>query len=174
MIEIRTHPPHRAGRAVPRQHSLTPAAASGANGLTLGNVRDLTRDHIALSIGGVTVNLKREVGDFNTLANPRIRARNKEKAKVLVGDKMPVVTTTTGTGGFVSDSVNYLDVGLKLDVEPTVYADDEVRDQDRAGGQLRWAPGQDRVRVRSPTRSARATRRRCCACATARRSCWPA
>jgi general secretion pathway protein D len=52
--------------------------------------------------------------------------RNKEKAKVLVGDKIPVVTTTTGQSGFVSDSVNYLDVGLKLDVEPTVYADDEV------------------------------------------------
>ena len=66
------------------------------------------------------------MGDFNTLANPRIRARNKEKAKVLIGDKVPVITATTGTGGFVSDTVSYIDVGLKLDVEPTVYADDEV------------------------------------------------
>ncbi len=43
-----------------------------------------------------------------------------------LGDKIPVVTTTTGNAGFVSDSVTYLDVGLKLNVEPTVYADDEV------------------------------------------------
>ncbi|MFD2452207.1 type II secretion system protein GspD [Ideonella paludis] len=45
---------------------------------------------------------------------------------MLVGDKVPVVTTTTGQGGFVADSVNYLDVGLKLEVEPTIFADDEV------------------------------------------------
>ena len=73
-------------------------------------------------IGGVTVNLKRQVGDFTTLANPRIRARNKEKAKILIGDKIPVITTTTGSTGFVSDSVNYIDVGLKLDVEPFLQA----------------------------------------------------
>jgi len=36
------------------------------------------------------------------------------------------VTTTAGATGFVSESVNYLDVGLKLDVEPQVYLEDEV------------------------------------------------
>jgi general secretion pathway protein D len=92
----------------------------------LANIRGITRDRIALGLGGATVNLRREVGDFTTLANPKIRVRNKEKAKILVGDKIPVVTATTGQAGFVSDSVSYLDVGLKLDVEPTVYADDEV------------------------------------------------
>ncbi|HEY8252027.1 MAG TPA: type II and III secretion system protein, partial [Burkholderiales bacterium] len=29
-------------------------------------------------------------------------------------------------GGFISESVNYLDVGLKLDVEPLIYLDDEI------------------------------------------------
>jgi general secretion pathway protein D len=43
-----------------------------------------------------------------------------------VGDKIPVITSTTSQNGFVSDSVNYLDVGLKLDVEPAIYSDDEV------------------------------------------------
>ena len=77
-------------------------------------------------MGGVTLNLRREVGDFEILANPRVRARNKEKAKVLIGDKVPIVTTTSSQTGFVADSVSYLDVGLKLEVEPTVYANDEV------------------------------------------------
>jgi general secretion pathway protein D len=94
--------------------------------LTLANIRGLTRDRIGLGLGEVLINLKREVGDVTTLANPKIRARNKEKAKILIGDKIPIVTSTTGTGGFVSDSVSYLDVGLKLDVEPTVYNDDDV------------------------------------------------
>ena len=81
---------------------------------------------MALSVAGLLFNLKREVGDLNTLANPRIRVRNREKAKVLIGDKVPIITATIGQGAFVSDSVSYLDVGLKLEVEPTVYADDEV------------------------------------------------
>jgi general secretion pathway protein D len=37
-----------------------------------------------------------------------------------------VITTTAGATGFVSESVNYLDVGLKLEVEPVVSLDDDV------------------------------------------------
>lgn len=114
------------GVKFPDSFSLTPLPPLGASSLTLGNIGSIDRNRVGLGVSGLLVNLKREVGDFTTLANPRIRARNKEKAKILIGDKIPVITTTTGTGGFVSDSVNYLDVGLKLDVEPTVYADEEV------------------------------------------------
>lgn len=114
------------GVRYPDSFSLTPLPPSGASGLTVSNLNHLGWDRVGVGIAGLLVNFKREVGDFTTLANPKIRVRNKEKAKVLVGDKIPVVTTTTGQSGFVSDSVNYLDVGLKLDVEPTVFADDEV------------------------------------------------
>ena len=114
------------GVKVPNSFSLTPVLPDGASNFTLGNLRQLTRNNVAVDLGSASLNLRREVGDVTTLANPKIRVRNKEKASILIGDKIPVVTTTTGTGGFVSDSVNYLDVGLKVNVEPTVYADDEV------------------------------------------------
>jgi general secretion pathway protein D len=39
---------------------------------------------------------------------------------------VPVITTTSTATGFVSESVTYLDVGLKLDVEPTIYLEDDV------------------------------------------------
>jgi general secretion pathway protein D len=54
--------------------------------------------------------------------------RNKEKAKVVIGDKLPTITTTisSGVGGFASESVNYVDAGLKLEVEPTIYLNNEV------------------------------------------------
>lgn len=98
------------------------------NSLNLrGGINHINYAQVGLTVGSLLVNLKREVGDFNTLANPRIRARSKEKATILVGDKVPVITTTAASsGGFVSESVNYLDVGLKLEVEPTVSPDDEV------------------------------------------------
>jgi general secretion pathway protein D len=71
--------------------------------------------------------LKQQDGRSNVLANPRIRVKNKEKARVHIGDRVPVITTTAAaTGGFVSESVTYLDVGLKLEVEPLISLDDEV------------------------------------------------
>ena len=63
----------------------------------------------------------------NLLANPRIRVKNREKAKIHVGDRVPVITSTAGAAGnFVSQSVSYLDVGLKLEVEPNITLDDDV------------------------------------------------
>ncbi|HEV8259724.1 MAG TPA: secretin N-terminal domain-containing protein, partial [Burkholderiales bacterium] len=73
------------------------------------------------------LSLRQQDGTTSVLANPRIRVKNKEKARIHIGDRVPVITTTAAaTGGFVSESVSYLDVGLKLDVEPLVYLDDEV------------------------------------------------
>jgi len=74
----------------------------------------------------VALNLRQQAGRTNVLANPRIRVKNKEKARIHIGDKVPVITTTAGATGFVSESVNYLDVGLKLEVEPQVHLEDEV------------------------------------------------
>ncbi len=72
------------------------------------------------------LNLRKEDGDTSLLANPRIRVKNREKAKIHIGEKLPVFTTTATANVGVSASVNYLDVGLKLDVEPAVTLDDEV------------------------------------------------
>ena len=73
------------------------------------------------------LNLRQQDGRTNLLANPRIRVKNKEKARIHIGDRVPVITTTAAVaGGFVSESVSYLDVGLKLDVEPIVYLEDDV------------------------------------------------
>ena len=74
----------------------------------------------------VMLNLKSQAGDGNMLANPRIRVKNREKAKIHIGDKLPVFTTTSTANVGVAASVSYLDVGLKLDVEPNVFLNDDV------------------------------------------------
>ena len=71
-------------------------------------------------------NLRASVGTTNILANPRIRVKNKEKARIHIGDKVPVFTSTATANVGVSTSVSYLDVGLMLDVETQVYLQDEV------------------------------------------------
>ena len=71
-------------------------------------------------------NLYAQDNDSNLLANPRVRVKNHEKAKVLIGEKLPVITSTAVQNAGVASSVSYIDVGLKLEVQPSIYLDDEV------------------------------------------------
>ena len=79
---------------------------------------------------GLVATLRGTSGNANLLANPKIRVRNRDKAKVQIGQKLPVFTTTSNLGvgqnAAVASSVSYLDVGLKLEVEPTVQLDNDV------------------------------------------------
>jgi general secretion pathway protein D len=97
---------------------------------TLGALKALTRNELVVSKLGLGVNLRLEDQDSNLLASPRIRARNKEKARILIGDRVPIITNTVtpvqSGGGVVTGSVQYQDVGLKLEFEPQVYSDQEV------------------------------------------------
>ena len=97
---------------------------------TLGKLRDLVSDDLLASPLSATLNLKLEDGDTNILASPRIRVRNREKAKIMIGSRVPVITNTVTpltTGGAVTTgSVQYLDVGLSVEVEPDIHLDNEV------------------------------------------------
>jgi len=125
VLEISSNRLTELGVKFPDTIGLTPLSAPGASGHTLSSLREINSDRIGVTVPGLLLNLRREVGDFETLANPRVRIKNREKAKVLIGTKVPVVTTTATTG-FIAENVAYLDVGLKLDLEPVVAADDDV------------------------------------------------
>ena len=56
----------------------------------------------------------------------RIRVKNRDKAKIHVGDKIPVLTSVANSTGFVSQTVSYIEVGIKLDVEPVIQLQDQV------------------------------------------------
>jgi len=109
----------------PTQLSLTPLA-SGSGTLTLKDLRNLNRSRIGATVGQAGVDAKQEIADTNLLANPRIRVRNREKAKVMVGDRIPIVTTTSTSTGFVADSIQYIDVGLKVELEPNIHLQGDV------------------------------------------------
>ncbi len=105
--------PTSIGFGIPGAASLVELGANGFRGLVANP---------ALSAA-----LRGKTGTTNLLANPTIRARNREKAKVQIGEKLPVFTSTAATVNVPgSTAVNYLDVGLKLDVEPSVQLDGEV------------------------------------------------
>ena len=113
--------------------SNTIATAASTNPLlpTLDQLKRINATNIVTS-PQLSVALKAMLQDTDTniLASPRIRARNREKAKIMIGDRVPVITnavTPVSTGSpVVTGSVQYLDVGLKLEVEPDIRLNNEV------------------------------------------------
>jgi general secretion pathway protein D len=113
----------------PGSAALSVIGAAGVPGQLTGNeVKNFGSGNVRLTVSDpfLALNLRQAAGRTNVLANPRIRVKSKEKARIHIGDKVPVITTTAGATGFVSESINYLDVGLKLEVEPTVNLEDDV------------------------------------------------
>ncbi|MBI2745260.1 MAG: general secretion pathway protein GspD [Burkholderiales bacterium] len=109
----------------PDQIALSPLAAS-TGAVTVADLRGLNSETLGATIGPTTINARKVDTDTNILANPRIRVRNREKAKILIGERVPNITSTSTATGFVAESVNYVDVGLKLDVEPTISIEGDV------------------------------------------------
>lgn len=111
----------------PNTLSLAPIPSTSGGALTLRDLKtNLNPSTIGATVGPVSIKARRETGDANLLANPRIRAKNHEKAKILIGERVPNITTTATSTGFVSENINYIEVGLKLEVEPTIYLDNDV------------------------------------------------
>ena len=110
---------------------VTPAVPGGLTLSKLGNLK-ASNINVLTNAGAVSMvlNLKQQDGSSNLLASPRIRVKQDEKAKVHIGDKVPIITNSvtpvsTGTP-VVTGSVQYLDVGIKLEVEPHVHMDGEI------------------------------------------------
>jgi general secretion pathway protein D len=106
----------------------TPTGAAG--GLTLGALGDLTRGQLQVTPLSLGIGFKLQDTDANLLASPRIRVRDHEKAKILIGDKVPIITNTVtpvqSGSSVVTGSIQYIDVGIKLEAEPHVYPEGEV------------------------------------------------
>ncbi|MGQ0544175.1 MAG: secretin N-terminal domain-containing protein [Betaproteobacteria bacterium] len=113
----------------PGSASLGLIGAAGVPGqITAREAQDLNGNNVRIRVSDplLAVNLRQQAGRTNVLANPRIRVKSREKARIHIGERVPVITTTAGATGFVSESVNYLDVGLKLEVEPQVSLENDV------------------------------------------------
>lgn len=129
VLEVSSNILRELGIRYPDQISYSLVGAAGTAGsMTLSEFNNINARmvRVAITNPALVITLKNQEGNSNLLANPRIRVKNREKAKIHIGDKVPVITSTSTATGIVGESVNYLDIGLKLDVEPTVYLNDEV------------------------------------------------
>ncbi|RZS54482.1 type II secretion system protein GspD [Sphaerotilus mobilis] len=164
LIEVSRQQLSQLGIAWPSQLVLAPPEGLA----TLGDLRASRSDGWRFTPLVWTANLKLQELPGEVVAQPSVRARHKEKATLLVGDKVPVITNqvtqqggsgevaaggatgdaggaagnaggaagnanananaNTGGGGnlLITGSVQYLDVGLKLEVEPQLFGDGDI------------------------------------------------
>ncbi len=110
-------------------NSITYSAVPGATGaqalsdFTMG-LKNFTME------SQVVIDFKQTLTNADILANPRIRVSNREKAKIHIGSKEPFFSANTQAGGVgggvVTTTPSFIDLGIKLDVEPRVGLNDDV------------------------------------------------
>lgn len=97
-------------------------SSGGSTDNLISNLNNLTTFY---TLPSASFDFAKTLTSADRLANPKIRVKNKEKAKIHVGTREPVITVTS-TDTSVTDNIQYVDVGVKLDVEPDVQLDDTV------------------------------------------------
>ena len=111
----------------------TSGVSTTTSSLTLNNLAHLNSTNFAVTIGQAAVDLLLTDTRSRIIQNPQIRATDGQQATLKIGERIPVATGSYQTGAataIVSSLVNtqfqYLDVGVNVDVKPTVHFDRDV------------------------------------------------
>jgi len=117
--------------------SPTTSSSSGSSTtttpLTLFDLAHLNSHDVAVTIGPAVVNALLTDNNTKILQNPRVRAADAQKATLKIGSRIPIATGSYQTGAataLVSSLVNtqfqYQDVGVNIEITPTVHFDRDV------------------------------------------------
>ena len=102
-------------------------AASSVNTAVAGWERESTMRVGVLSDDvAVFLRLLDSVTDTTVLARPRVMALNRQRAQILIGRRVGYLTSTT-TQTSTTQSVEFLDSGIKLIFRPFISADGSIR-----------------------------------------------
>jgi general secretion pathway protein D len=111
----------------------TTSTTNTSASLTLNNLAHLNATDFGVTVSGGTVNALLSDTDTRVLQNPRIRATDGQRATLKIGQKIPVATgsynagVSTGVASIgVQTQFTYLDVGVNIDITPTVHYDREI------------------------------------------------
>lgn len=112
---------------------------TGATGstapLSLNDLGNLNATNFGISIGPATLNMLLSDSDTRVLQNPQIRAVDGQKATLKIGSKVPIATgsfspgagiAAAGISPLVSTQFSYIDVGVNIDMQPTIHYDGDV------------------------------------------------
>src|ERR1700723_2815018 len=111
----------------------TTTGSTSNSGLSLNTLGSLNATDFQVTIPSANLSAVMSDTDTKTLQNPQVRALDNQKARLKIGERVPVATGSfqPGIGGvginpLVNTQFQYLDVGVNIDVTPHVHADREV------------------------------------------------
>jgi len=100
---------------------------------TWDQLKDISIRSFGFTLPSVTYSFIKNNTDAELLAKPQMRISEGQKAQLVIGDRVPIPTTTfssniaTTAGNFTPvTSFQYQDVGIKIEVEPRVHHNKEV------------------------------------------------
>jgi general secretion pathway protein D len=134
-VGIALQPPNSTNSSTTNTTGTTGTTGTTDNGTSpsLYDLAHLKATDFAVTIGSATANLLLTDSNTKILQNPRIRATDSQKATLTVGEKIPIATGSYQTGAataVVSSLVNtqfqYQDVGVKVEMTPTIHFDHDV------------------------------------------------
>ena len=148
ILEVNRDKVRTLGITLPQSIGLTPQVVASSSGttttgttgtnttstnLTLNNLAHLNANNFGVTITGGTLNALLTDADTRILQNPKVRATDGQRATLTIGSKIPVATGSYNAGvstGIASIGVQtqftYIDVGVKIDMTPTVHYDHEI------------------------------------------------
>jgi len=149
VLEVNKNVEHNLGITLPQSITLTPQAnpntttsssststttgTTTTSNFTLNTLAHLNANNFAVGISGGTLNALLTDADTRVLQNPSIRATDGQRATMKIGEKIPVATgsynagVSTGVASIgVQTQFTYLDIGVNIDMTPTVHYDHEV------------------------------------------------
>jgi general secretion pathway protein D len=106
---------------------------------TIYNLAHLKASDFAVTIGSAAANMLLNDSNTKILQNPRIRCTDQQKATMKIGSRIPIATGSYGSGlggvstgatagyaGMVNTQFQYIDVGVNIEMTPTVHFDHDV------------------------------------------------
>jgi general secretion pathway protein D len=149
ILEVNRDKIRNLGITLPQSFGLTPQASNANNtttsstttntttqtaGITLNTLGNLNATNFSVSLGGGTVNALLSDTDTRVLQNPSMRATDGQDAKLKIGQRIPIATGSYSAGAAtgitagigVQTQFTYIDVGVVIDMLPTVHLDREV------------------------------------------------
>jgi general secretion pathway protein D len=112
--------------------------STAAQTFTFRNLTSIAKDSYLFTFpSSVLMDFFKQESDAKTLANPKLRVLNNQKASINIGDKQPILLSTTNvlpgqaTTGALSTtstvtSIEFKDTGIKLTVEPTIHLNNSI------------------------------------------------
>ncbi len=150
ILEVNRSVERNLGITLPTSISLTPQAnpntttGSGStpttggtsttpSNFTLNSLAHLNANNFSVGLGGGTVNALLSDTDTRILQNPSMRATDGQRAQLKIGQRIPIATgsynagVSTGVASIgVQTQFQYVDVGVNIDITPTVHYDHQV------------------------------------------------